>query len=412
MTRHTSTVLILLVAAALLASCVPPTEPDTPRIRITDPTPYFLRTIDLSQQDQGFDVKQLSDSGFIIVGHTYRANNSSIDMLLTRTDEEGHTLWVKTFGGIYADEAYSVVETPDGGFLLAGTTQSFTNGYTDIWLLRTDAMGELRWYRNYGGTGKDYLGEVINCSTGGFLMTGSIEDPIAKKFLTVVMKLDDLGGITWDYSRGGSERDLGSAAMENDDGTFLIGCTTEFRGNGKTRIHLFTMTSDGYVDTSAFNWESAYGEPASKALSDFAFSPTGTIGIIGDINPSTSASHMLFITISLTSGIVEEQILQNDALGKSIAATSDGGFIVCGYTEPYGGAGSDIILLKFDATGKETWRKTIGGSHLDRAFGISNVADGGFILTGTTESFGVASNGSSDLLLLKTDANGNYEEAH
>ncbi len=410
MTLSKQGIVLTLLAAAFLAACVSPTDPDTPRRRIYERTPYFLRAVNMSAQDQGFDVKQLSDSGFVIVGHAYSPHMGSLDVLLIRTDPDGNTLWTKTFGGIYADEGYSVVEAPDGGFLIAGTTLSFTNGHTDIWLIRTEANGALRWYRNYGGTGTDYFGKVIACSTGGFLMTGSIEDPIAGNSMTLVTRLDEVGGITWDFTLGGSQRDLGSAVIEKEDGSFLVGCTTEYRGYGKSRIRLFTLTARGDLDTTGFGWESEMMTTESKGIADFAVSRFGTYGIIGDVNPKLNVTNMLFITLDQNGEGYQEQILERNALGKAIEATPDGGFIVCGYTDPYGGEGSDIILIKLDANGTEEWRKTIGGPHLDRAFGLANTLEGGFILTGVTGSYGELTEGSTNLLLLKTDADGHYED--
>jgi hypothetical protein len=105
--------------------------------------------------------------------------------------------------------------------------------------------------------------------------------------------------------------------------------------------------------------------------------------------------------------MLREVLMQENAIGTGIATTPDGGYILCGYTDPFGSEGSDIILSKIDADGNQEWKRIIGGNRLDRALSVTTVKEGGYILTGTTRSYG---SGNQDLLVIKTDMNGAFEE--
>jgi hypothetical protein len=134
----------------------------------------------------------------------------------------------------------------------------------------------------------------------------------------------------------------------------------------------------------------------------------GSFAVVGNSSPRNSkAKEMLFVRTDASGDLQVERVLHLDALAQSIQLCPDGGYIVCGYSDPYGGAGSDIILVRLDASGSLIWKKTIGGMHMDRAHSVAATIDGGFILTGTTQSYG---SGTPDLLLIKTDPSGSYEE--
>ena len=116
---------------------------------------------------------------------------------------------------------------------------------------------------------------------------------------------------------------------------------------------------------------------------------------------------MLFVKTDATGDMLREVLIQDNAIGTGISATPDGGYILCGYSDPFGGEGSDIILAKTDADGRLEWKHSIGGTRMDRAQSVTAVREGGYILTGTTRSYG---SGNQDLVIIKTDLNGVFEE--
>jgi len=141
---------------------------------------------------------------------------------------------------------------------------------------------------------------------------------------------------------------------------------------------------------------------------DIVQAPDGSFALVGSSSPRDSNSkEMLFVKTDATGDLVVEQSLHIDALARNIQLRDDGGYVVCGYSDPYGGAASDIILVRLDASGTSVQKTTVSGMHKDRAHAVTPTSDGGYILTGTTESYG---SGTPDVILVKTDAAGSYQE--
>ncbi|MBR9977647.1 MAG: hypothetical protein KFH87_06115 [Bacteroidetes bacterium] len=403
MTSAPRNILLLTLAALLLAACVPPTEPDTPRRRISEPAEHFLRTLDLSEYDRGFDLQQLEDGGFIVAGRAWMRHTASIDVLLVRTDPEGAPLWYKTFGGVFKDEAYAVRQTSDGGFIFTGNTESYTNGFNDVWLVKTDENGSMQWSRSFGGSSYDSGQDVIECANGGYLVVGYTEMSISGNWYASLIRTDELGNEIWSRVYGGGERDYGASVIEMDDGGFVVTGSTATGGSGNSMLWLFKVAANGDL-----LWEHRLLKDIITGGYDITYTDNGLFGVVGYAFPrQQQRSNMLFVLIDASGDLIQEEILHHDAVGTGITAAPDGGFVLSGYTDSFGSEGSDIVLVKIGVDGNEQWKRMIGGDRMDRAMSITTTSAGGYALTGTTRSFG---SGREDMLLIKTDASGFYED--
>ena len=113
---------------------------------------------------------------------------------MIRTDENGDTLWTKTYGGNGQDEGYFVQQTSEGGYIVAGETWSFETGSADGYLIRTDANGDTLWTKTFGGNGTDNLRSVLQTSEGGFIITtGATESFGAGSYDVYLIKTDANG---------------------------------------------------------------------------------------------------------------------------------------------------------------------------------------------------------------------------
>lgn len=119
-------------------------------------------------------VQQTMDGGYIIVGSTNSFGNDSRDVYLIKTDAYGNVEWVKTYGGNHLDIAYAVQQTTDGGYIIAGATQSFGNGSRDVYLIKIDAYGNVEWQKTFGGSEIDDGYAIQQTLDGGYIIAGWI----------------------------------------------------------------------------------------------------------------------------------------------------------------------------------------------------------------------------------------------
>ena len=122
---------------------------------VAQPDSLWSRTFGGSSSDYCYSVQQTTDGGYILGGYTQSFGESWGDFWLVKTDENGDSLWSRTFGRSYADRCYSVQQTTDGGYVLGGRTHLHGIDDVDFWLVKTDANGDSLWSRTFGGNNSD-----------------------------------------------------------------------------------------------------------------------------------------------------------------------------------------------------------------------------------------------------------------
>jgi hypothetical protein len=359
------------------------------------PSWEWVKTFGGSEDDSGSSVQQTSDGGFILVGTTTSFGAGGFDVWLIKTDADGNKLWEKTFGGIRDDRGHSVQQTSDGGFILLGWTESFDAREADVWLIKTDASGNIEWDRTFGGSDRDKGSSVQQTSDGGFILVGYTESFGAGWADVWLIKTDADGNKLWEKTFGGSGLDSGSSVQQTSDGGFIIvGYTTSF-GAGGFDVWLIKTDADGNK-----LWEKTFG---------------GSRRDWGSSVQQTSDGGFIIVGYTTSFGAGDVWLIKTDANGNkqwdrtfggsdwdegwSVQQTSDGGFIIVGWTWSFGAGGPDVWLIKTDANGNKQWDRTFGGSDWDWGFSVQQTSDGGFIIVGSTESFGA---GEGDVLLIKS----------
>ena len=258
------------------------------------------------------------------------------------------TLWTKTYGGIEYDWGFSVQQTDDGGYIIGGAIYSFGSISGDVWLLKTDANGDTVWTKIYGGTGSDWGKCVQQTTDSGYIIGGVTSSFGADSNNIWLLKTDANGDTVWTKIYGGAGTDEGQCVQQTTDSGYIIVGWTESFGAGAWDVWLLKTDADG--DTL---WTKTYG------------------GIFVDY-------------------------------GYSVQQTNDGGYIIVGWTKSFGAGDYDVYLVKTDVDGDTLWTKTYGGTGSDGGRCVQQTADSGYIIVGSTESFGAG----DDVYLVKTDADG------
>ena len=361
----------------------------------------FVRAYGRPGNNAARSVQRTSDGGYIVAGWTHSFfGGIYYDILLIKTDANGDVQWAKTYGGTDNDLVYSVQQTSDGGYILAGGTTSFGVGGGDIFLIKTDAFGNVQWAKTYGGPGYDEAFSVQETSGGGYIVAG-ITNSFGAGFDILLIKTDANGNVQWAKTYGGTDNDLVYSVQQTSDGGYILaGGTTSF-GVGGGDIFLIKTDAFGNVQ-----WAKTYGGPGY----DEAFSVQETSGggyIVAGITNSFGAGLDILLIKTDANGNVQWAKTyggtDND-WAFSVQQTSDGGYIVAGGTSSFGAGEKDVFLIKTDAFGNVQWAKTYGEEDDDVAYSVQQTSDGGYIVAGTTRSFGV---GWDDIFLIKTNASGN-----
>jgi hypothetical protein len=198
--------------------------------------------------DWASSIEPMANGGFAVAATVGTPDEGPSDIALYLLDSGGNQNGYEAFGGMDGDEvAMAIRQTPDEGFIIAGWTQSFGSGPDDVYMVKTDDLGELEWQKWYGGSGADEGRDVILTSDGGYLIAGNTSSYGAGSSDFYIIKTNSSGDTLWTRAVGGTEFDIADAVVEATDGTIAVVGETESFGVGQMSVYIVAMDGTGYV---------------------------------------------------------------------------------------------------------------------------------------------------------------------
>jgi len=359
----------------------------------------FERHYGGTKNDRAEAIQSTTDGGYIVVGTTESFGAGMTDVWLLKLNENGEKVWDKTYGGVHAERGYDVKQTKDGGYILVGSTETASNGGSDVYLVKTDAMGNKQWETKYGG-GKNDAGHSVVETNDGYLIAGYTQSSGDHFCYVYLLKVDFNGTVRWEKTVGGGDDACGNFIDKTKDGGYIIVGFTKDLTAGLNDVYLIKLDAGGNV-----NWEKIFG--AGDEDKGFCVRQTTDGGyIISGLTKNLGAgySDLYLAKVDDKGNRVWEKIFgeNNDESGNMVFQTSDSGYIVAGFTASRGSY-ADMFLVKTDYKGNKQWDKTFGGGLDDWAGGMALTKDGGYIMCGFSKSF---TNGEEDFYIVKTDPKG------
>lgn len=354
----------------------------------TAPQTQWSKVFGGAGNDGAYCVTQTSDGGYALAGF-YNTWSNNHAFWFVKTDSSGTQQLSKTYGGVLGiDDAYGVIETSDGGYAITGFTNSSGAGNYDGWLVKLDSAANVEWNKTYGGATADDLYTVLQTGDGGYALAGYTTSFGAGAADSRLIKVDSSGNVMWNYTYGGTGVDDTLSMTKTSDGGYALAGFTRSYGAGGTDFWLVKVDADGTCQ-----WNKTYGGTGDDSAHSIVQTSDGGYALAGFTSSFGAGSNDVWLVKVDSAGNMQWNKTfggagTDDAV--SLIKTSDGGYALAGSTTSFGAGNSDVWVVKTDAYGNLLWSQTFGGSGADYGYSIIQTSDGGYAVAGNTASFGAS----------------------
>ncbi len=404
--------------------------------RIGDDTNYY--------DSPDHAVVRTTDGGFVFCGYTLSndgdalGNHGGSDFLVVKTDVSGNKLWSYVYGGSGNDQATSVIQTSDGGYAVAGFSNSndgdFINshGNDDVVILKLDSNGLFQWSKLYGGSQNDRTYSFLQNPDGSYVI-GALSDSYDGDLLINqgywdywVFKIDSTGNVLWNRNYGGSSFDwLNSVRSTTDNGYVLCGWSQSSDGDVSFSHGLGDFWIVKIDSLGNMQWEQTYGGSLNERGTCIIQNLNGNYTICGisesadgQITNNQGGNDFWIISISSTGSLIWEKSIGGTGTDEAyeLLEDSDQGIVIAGTSnstngDVIGALGSfDYFIVKLKSDGDLLWRKSLGGSLFDWSLSVILLPDGDYLISGSSKSYNFYSSpsiGNFDLWLVRLTSNFN-----
>lgn len=350
--------------------------------------------------EYGSIVHQTIDGGYIILGGTNTYGAGMEDFYLVKTDMNGEVLWTKTFGSFQDDYGYDLKQTSDSGYVLLGISLGFGGYWARGYIVKTNATGDTLWTRTYSGPNSYYPISILELPDGGFILTGSVANYGADMYYDLFLSRFDAAGMPlWTKTYGGEEDETGMSISLTDEGGYIVaGYTTSF-GAGDYDMYLLKTDAAGEL-----LWSKTYGGESADLAYSVARTEDGYILAGSSKSFGTESQDIYVVKTDFYGDTIWTKTYGTfkDDYSATVQSDFNGGFIIggnsiSGYVDKTG------LILNISGNGDTIWNKNFGGPYGCLINNIEPTPDRGYIATGRSLNF----SGFSKMYLIKMDSFGN-----
>ena len=371
--------------------------------------------------DYANDIQQTSDGGYIVAVRSYSidgdvtGNHGNGDYWIVKLDSSGTLSWQKCLGGSGDDVPWSIQQTSDGGYIVAGSSRSTdgdvtgNHGTDDFWIVKLAANGNLTWQKSLGGSQQEWAESIQQTTDGGYIVAGwslSYDGDVTGNHGSLdywIVKLDSSGNLAWQKCLGGSDDDESISIQQTTEGGYIVAGWSysndgDVIGNhGNDDFWIVKLAANGNLSwQKCLGGSDGDGALCIKQTTDGGYIVAGlSYSHDGEVTGNHGLSDYWIVKLAANGNLLWQKSFGgsnwDDAL--SVEQTTEGGYIVSGRSmsmdgEVTGNHGSwDYWIIKLTANGNLSWQKCFGGSWDDIAFSIKQTTDGGYIVAGRSGSF-------------------------
>jgi len=372
--------------------------------------------------DRAESIIQTADGGYAVAGNTdstdgnVSGNHGSFDCWVVKLGSTSEMEWQKCLGGSGVDRAESIIQTADGGYAVAGDTDSNdgdvsgNHGIYDFWVVKLSSTCEIEWQKCLGGSERDYAGSIIQTTDGGYAVAGitdSNDGDVSGNHASYdywVVKLNSTGEMEWQKCLGGNRTDWAHSIIQTADGGYAVAGETYSNNTGD--VSGFHGHVDYWVvklnSTGEMEWQKCLGGSdvdyahsiIQTADGGYAVAGTTRSDNTGDVSGYHGDNDFWVVRLDSIGEMEWQKCLGGSdwESAESIIQTTDGGYTITGWTDSNDGnvsgnhGPSDFWAVRLDSTGEMEWQKCLGGSERDLAKSIIQTTDDGYVLAGITHS--------------------------
>jgi len=350
-----------------------------------------------SKKDIAYDSIGLENGGALIVGMTKSWGHGKSDMLIVKIDKKGNPQFRFTYGGKKNDEARAITKTSDGKFVVVGSSDSYTEyGDKDVYVVKFDKNGKKLWGKTFGGDRDDEAYDVIATKNGGVIVVGYTESYGQGYKDGYLLYLDKNGKEIWAKAIGGKDDDIiKGIAFSKAGGFFVAGTTRSFKAEG------FDFYLVKFNKKAKYEFKRVLGGDEDDKFNAIVATDDGGCAVAGMTQSFDSKREDIDVMRFDKNGkLVWHKIFgfKSKEWANSITTTKEGGFIVAGTTKSFGFGGYDFYLLELNSKGSSIWANVYGAGDDEIANSVRPMPDGSYLVSGQTDSYG---NGDYDFMFIK-----------